>query len=264
MDIIIPVLILGCLGVIFGAGLAVASKKFAVQIDPRIEKIHGLLPGANCGACGGAGCFGFAESLVEGKVPVDACRVSSDDNRHAIAKILGQKLEKTARKIALVHCNGGTKAKDKYIYEGIEDCVSANSLMGGPKTCKFGCIGLGTCVRVCPFGAITMSDEKLPVIDPHKCKACNKCVSACPKKLFSLVPADHTVFVACVSQDTGKETKNGCPVGCIGCRLCEKACKFNAIRVENNRALIDYHKCTSCRECVKVCPSKTIRVREAL
>jgi len=262
MEILLPVIILSLLGAIFGVGLAVASKKFEVKVDSRIEKIHGLLPGANCGACGGAGCFGFAESLIEGKLPLEACRVTSDYNRRAIAQILGIKIENTVRKTALFHCNGGTKVKNKFIYEGIQDCIAANSLMGGPKVCRFGCIGLGTCVRVCPFGAISMSKEALPVVNPQKCKACNKCVAACPKKLFFLIPVIHTVYVACVSHDTGKDTKEACPSGCIGCKLCEKTCKFDAIHVEENKAVISYHKCTSCKECVRVCPRKTIRVRE--
>jgi Na+-translocating ferredoxin:NAD+ oxidoreductase subunit B len=262
MEILIPVITLGVLGFIFGVGLSIASKKFAVSIDPRLEKIHGLLPGANCGACGGAGCFGFAESLLSGKLSPDACRVADEKNKEEIARILGQKIEKKIRKTAVLHCNAGKKVKNKYNYTGIKDCVAANSLMRGPKACAFGCIGFGTCVRVCPFSAISMSAEGLPVVDAKKCKACNKCVAACPKKLFTLAAVNSPVFVACSSHDSGRDTKTACPVGCIACRLCEKACKFDAIHVTDNLAVIDYQKCTSCKECVKVCPCKTIQIRE--
>jgi RnfABCDGE-type electron transport complex B subunit len=261
MEILIPILVLGALGVIFGVGLAIASKKLAVQVDPRLEKIHGLLPGSNCGACGGAGCFGFAEMVLSGKLKIDACRISSDENKEKIAEVLGRKLVKEVKKIAVLHCGGGRRVKDKFAYDGSRDCVAANLVLGGQKACWFGCLGFGDCVRVCPFGAISMSQENLPVVNKDKCRACNKCVVACPKKLFTLVPVAQTVYVACNSHDSGKETKLVCPVGCIACRLCEKACRFDAIHVIDNLAVIDYKKCTSCGECVKVCPVKCIKVR---
>lgn len=261
MEIIIPVLTLGALGLLFGIGLAVASKKLAVKVDPRLEEIVGLLPGSNCGACGGAGCFGFAQAVLSGKLSPDACRVSSQATKEKIAGLLGQKLEKKIKKTAQLHCNGGIKVKDRFLYQGIETCVAANLVLGGQKECVFGCLGFGDCVLACPFGAITMSTEGLPVVDAKKCRACNKCVLACPKKLFTLAPETARVHVLCSSHDSGRDTKAACPVGCIACRLCEKACKFDAIHVIDNLAVIDYNKCTSCGECVLVCPVKTILVR---
>ena len=262
MEILIPVLSLGVVGLLFGVGLALASKKFTVQVDPRLEKIHGLLPGSNCGACGGAGCFGFAEAVLSGKLKIDACRVSSNEVKEKIAQALGRKLQKDVKRIAVLHCNGGTRVKDRFLYQGIEECVAANLVLGGQKECVYGCLGFGSCAKVCPFGAIKMSDEGLTLVDENKCKACNKCVMICPKKLFSLVPIIGKVYVACSSRDLGKDTKAVCPVGCIACRLCEKACKFDAIHVIDNLAVIDYNKCTSCGECVEVCPMKTIKVRK--
>ena len=262
MEILIPILTLGVLGLLFGIGLALASKRLSVEVDPRLEKVHGLLPGTNCGACGGAGCFGFAEGLLSGKMDINACRVSEDKIKEQIAKLLGKNVERNIKKVSVLHCNGGRKVKNRFIYKGIKDCVAANLVLGGQKECVFGCLGFSTCVKVCPFGAISMSGEELPVVKEAKCKACNKCVQACPKKLFSLVPIVGKVYVACSSHDLGKDTKAVCPVGCIACRLCEKACKFDAINVLDNLAVIDYTKCTSCGECVNVCPMKTIRVRE--
>lgn len=262
MDILISVLTLGSLGLLFGIGLAIASKQLMLKIDPRIETIHGLLPGANCGACGGAGCFGFAESLLSGKTSIDACRVAEEKTKEQIAKLLGKKLEKKVKKLAVLHCNGGKKVKDRFLYQGIQNCVAANLVLGGQKECVWGCLGFGSCVAVCPFGAIKMSDEGLPIVDKNKCKACNKCVLVCPKRLFSLVPITHNVFVACSSHDLGKDTKAVCSVGCIACKLCEKVCSFDAIHVIDNLAIIDYNKCTSCGECVKACPMKTIRIKE--
>ena len=262
MEILIPVLTLGFLGVVFGVGLAIASKRFAIQLDPRLDKVHGLLPGSNCGACGGAGCFGFAESILSGKMKIDACRVASDQAKEKIAEVLGRQLTKGVKSVAVLHCNGGVKVKDKFLYQGIKDCVAANLLLGGQKECVWGCLGFDTCVKACPFAAITMSKEGLPVVDFNKCKACNKCIQICPKKLFSLVAIAGRVYVACSSHDLGNDTRSVCAVGCIACKLCEKACKFDAIHVIDNLAVIDYNKCTFCGECVKVCPMKTIRIRE--
>lgn len=263
MEIIIPVLGLGALGLLFGAGLAIASKKLAVEVDPRLDMIHGLLPGANCGACGGAGCFGFAEDVLSGKTGIEACKVSEDMAKEKIAGILGKKVEKKTKLTATLHCHGGTRVKDRFLYQGVEDCIAANLVLGGQKACVFGCLGFRTCVKVCPFGAIKMSDENLPVVDEELCRACNKCVEACPKKLFSLVPKTSKVYVACKSLDLGKDTRLACPVGCIACRKCEQVCPVDAIHVIDNLAVIDYAKCTSCGECVKACPMKTIRIRSA-
>lgn len=263
MEILIPIITLGILGLLFGIGLAIASKRFAVATDLRLERIIGLLPGANCGACGGAGCFGFAEDILSGKRSITACKVAEEKAKEKIAELLGQKLELKEKSIATLHCYGGKKVKDRFLYEGIQECVAANLVLGGQKSCVYGCLGFGDCEKVCPFDAIKMSDEGLPVVDETKCKACNKCVLICPKKLFSLIPVKHNVYVACSSHDIGKDTKAVCSVGCIACRLCEKACKFDAIHVIDNLAVIDYQKCTSCGECVKVCPTKTIKNRNA-
>lgn len=260
-EILVPVVALGFLGLVFGVGLAIAAKRLAVHTDPRLEKVHGLLPGANCGACGGAGCFGFAEMLISGKAPLSACKVAEDRARELIAGVLGMKAETRLKQVATLHCAGGTKVKDRFDYRGIKDCVAANLVMGGQKGCVFGCLGFGTCELVCPFGAIKMSGEGLPVVDKDKCKACNKCVEACPKQLFTLVDLTQNVYVACRSRDTGKDTRAVCVVGCIACRKCEQVCPSDAIHVMDNLAVIDYSKCTSCAECVKVCPAKTIKVR---
>lgn len=262
MEILIPILTLGILGFLFGVGLAIASKRFAVSVDPRLDRIHGLLPGANCGACGGAGCFGFAEDILSGKRSADACRVAEEKIKTQIAEILGQRLEKKVKLVATLHCYGGVRVKDKFVYEGIEECVAANLILGGQKSCVYGCLGFGDCVKACPFGAIKISDDGLPVVDESKCKACNKCVLICPKKLFSLRPVTHKIYVACSSKDLGKDTRAVCPVGCIACRKCEQICPADAIHVIDNLAVIDYKKCTSCGKCVEVCPTKTIRRKE--
>ncbi|MDE5714638.1 MAG: RnfABCDGE type electron transport complex subunit B [Anaeroplasmataceae bacterium] len=64
MEILIAVAILAGLGLVFGFGLAIAAKVLYVKVDTRIEDITGILPNANCGACGYPGCAGFAEAIV--------------------------------------------------------------------------------------------------------------------------------------------------------------------------------------------------------
>jgi len=260
MAILAAVLTLGALGALFGAGLAFASRKLAVHTDLRLEKIMGLLPGANCGACGAAGCFGFAEAVLKGELPPDACRAGDESAKRGIAAILGKKLDKSSKRVAVPHCRGGANAAERYIYSGLKDCRAAAALLGGPKKCPSGCIGLGTCVTVCPFNAISMGKDGLPRVDKNKCRACGKCVSACPKRLFSLRTQEQKVSVACRSLDTAAVKRGYCKSACIACRRCEKTCRYGAVKVENNLAVIDYAKCTSCMECVEVCPVKAIAV----
>ena len=261
MAIIVPILVLGSLGLLFGLGLAFASKKFCVVVDPKLEKVSSCLPGANCGACGMPGCIGFAQALIKGQVSLDSCRAIEEDARSSIAQTLGIKVEPQVKQVVVLHCGGGKQVKDRFQYNGLEDCRAANLVLRGQKECVFGCLGFGSCARVCPFGAITMSEQDLPIVDVDKCRACGKCVEECPKNLFSLVPLAATVYVACSSLDIGKDTRAVCSVGCIACRKCEKACPSDAIHVLDNLAVIDYNKCTSCGECVKVCPTKCIKSR---
>ncbi len=259
MDILTPIFILGALGALFGVGLAIAARKFCVTEDERLEKIYGRLPGANCGACGMPGCMGFAEGLIQGTCTVEKCAVSEEESREDIARILGVETKTRLKQVAVVHCHGGSKrVKDKFTYSGIRDCVAANMLQAGPKACAYGCIGFGTCARACPFGAITMNEEGLPVINEDKCTACGKCVAACPKKLFTLVAAAKKFAVRCKSLDMGKKVMEVCSVGCIACRKCEKACPVAAIKIVDNLSVIDYSICDNRGECFKVCPTGSI------
>lgn len=262
MEILTPVLTLSFLGLVFGVGLAIAAKKLCVATDPRVDQILNLLPGANCGACGKAGCIGFAEGLINGECTVDKCVVSDTASREDIAKILGVDAQQRIKAVAQLHCNGGkVRAKDKFVYTGIKDCVAANLVMGGQKACSYGCLGFGSCVKACPFGAITMNEEDLPVVDEKKCTACGKCVAACPKRLFTLQSADKKYFTACTSKDFGRAVLDVCSAGCIGCGNCVKACPVKAIKVINNLATFDYKTCQNIGECLRACPTHAIGKR---
>lgn len=258
MSLFSSVLVLGILGLIFGAVLAYASKKFAVEVDPRVEAILEALPGANCGGCGFPGCGGLASAIAEGNAPVNGCPVGGSDCSLKIGGIMGLKAEEGEKKVAKVICKGNCmSSKDKYTYEGIQDCRSANVLNGGAKSCKYGCLGLGTCRDYCKFGAISIIDG-VAVIDEEKCVMCGKCMEVCPKGIIISKPQKHEIIVECNSKDFGKAVKEKCSVGCIGCGLCAKACKFDAIEFENKIAKINPEKCVGCMECVQKCPTKVI------
>lgn len=247
------------LGALMGAMLAAASRAFAVKTDPRIDAVRSNLPGANCGGCGFAGCSAFAEALVEGRAAPSGCAAADSAAVDEICRILGVEAGHSVRMRAQVMCSGTSEAsKKKYIYSGISDCLSAVTLGGGDKLCPNGCIGLGTCTRSCKFGAISVRDG-VAVVDYDLCRACGMCVSTCPKGLIELVPFESRYFVGCRSVDDGKTTRRNCDVGCISCRLCEKACDADAISVDDFVAHIDYSKCTGCGKCSDKCPRKIIK-----
>jgi len=258
LNILFAVLVLGILGLIFGAILAIAGKVFAVEKDPRYDEIMELLPGANCGGCGFAGCSSYAEAIVAGNAGVNCCPASSDDAKAKIAEIMGVQLTKNERITALVRCNGGTRAKKKFEYMGLSDCVAAMRVGGGPLECQFGCLGMGTCVSACPFGAIAINENGVAQVNSEICTGCLKCVAVCPRNIIIPVPYTADVTVVCASHAKGAELRKICDIGCIGCKICVKTCKHDAIHVEDNLASIDYTKCTGCGECAEKCPRHLI------
>lgn len=250
------------IGLVIGAVLAYAAKIFAVEVDPRTEAITGVLPSANCGACGFAGCAALAGAIVSGEAPVNGCVVGGAPVAAKIADIMGVKASGAdARNKARVICQGGKDvAAQNYEYKGVKDCKAAALLNGGPKTCEYGCIGLGSCAAACPFDAIRMNEAGLPEIDEVICTGCGVCVRTCPKTVIELVPMGSKVQVRCSSNDKGAAVRKICQVGCIGCGICAKTCPVGAITVTDNLAQIDYAKCTSCGLCATKCPTKAIAV----
>lgn len=286
--IILSMVSLGVMGLLFGAALAYASKKFAVEVDPRVEKIAEVLPNANCGGCGLAGCAAFAEAVVAEQVDANACSPGGVEVAHKIAQIIGKKSSEQVSMVAAVMCSGGrAEAKDKYIYDGIEDCQAAALLAGGFKECSYGCLGMGNCVTACPFDAIIINDNGLAVVDDAKCTGCGNCVTACPRNVISLIPREAQIFLACSSHDKGVSVKKKCTVGCISCNLCVKFTPSGEVKMDNFLPVLNYQgnenfitayhkcpqncfvdkvkhwpkifidtKCTGCGECVTVCPIK--------
>lgn len=262
--LIYPALVMGGLGLIFGALLAFASKKFFVETDPRQADIRAVLPGANCGGCGFPGCDGFAEAVVAGKAKVTGCAAGGSVLAEQIAAILGVEAEKEEPKIAFLKCKGSLdKTVKNCVYYGVEDCREASIIPGkGPTACAFGCMGLGTCVRVCPFGAMSIANG-LAVVDQAKCVGCGACVNQCPRNVLVLVPRKAKVQVSCNSPLKGPDVKKSCSAGCIGCGICAKSCPVQAIEMKGALAWIDPEKCINCGLCATKCPTKNITDRNS-
>ncbi len=257
--ILIAAGVVGAVGIILGLLLGVAAKKFEVEVDEKEIQVRAALPGNNCGGCGFPGCDGLAHAIAEGEAPVNGCPVGGAPVADEIAAIMGVEAGSSSRKVAFVKCSGTCdKAEVKYNYYGITDCRQAAMVPGhGDKACSYGCMGLGSCERSCPFDAIHVING-IAYVEKEKCVACGKCIAVCPKNIIELVPYDSSFMVACNSKDKGKDVKAACQAGCIGCSMCVRVCEDAAVTVTNNLAKIDYSKCTNCGKCAVKCPSKVI------
>ena len=252
------------LGVLLAVVLYLVATKFKVEEDPRIDEVEKVMPGANCGGCGFAGCRAFAQSCVEAaNLDNNYCPVGGNEVMKKVAAVLGLEVHEKAPMVAVVRCNG-TCANRPVVneYDGLKSCKVKASLYSGDTGCFYGCLGCGDCVAACQFGAISMDPETgLPVVDEEKCTACGACVKACPKKIIELRnkgPKNRRVFVSCVNMEKGATARKACSAACIGCGKCAKECPFGAITMEHNVAYIDFNKCKLCRKCVAVCPTGAI------
>ena len=260
-NIIFAVLVLGAIAIVFGLILSVAAKVFEVKVDERLPKIQECLAGANCGGCGYPGCAGCAEAILAGKAPVTACAPAGAEGAKKSAAIMGVDAGASEeRQVARVRCQGiKGVAKERYTYDGYRSCAVAAGIAGGPKDCRFACIGLGDCMDHCAFGAITMQDG-VAHIDEEKCTACGACVEACPRSVIELLPVSQSVIVRCRNSDVARAARAVCMKACIGCGRCKKECQYDAIVVENGYARILPDKCVRCGSCAAVCPCNCITI----
>ena len=253
--IITATVVVAAVGLFIGIFLGVAGKTFAVETDEREIAVREALPGNNCGGCGYPGCDGLAAAIAKGEAPVNGCPVGGEPAAKIIAGIMGQEVKESIRQVAFVKCAGTCeKTGENYIYDGVQDCEMLSFVPGGgAKACAYGCLGYGSCVKACPFDAISIVNG-VAVVDKEACKACGKCVAKCPRHLIELVPYAQSTFVACSSRAKGKAVTTACEVGCIGGKKCEKTWPSQAITVTDFCAHIDYEKCTNCGACKEACP----------
>jgi Na+-translocating ferredoxin:NAD+ oxidoreductase RNF subunit RnfB len=238
---LIATAILTGLGLFFGFGLAIAHRFLHVEEDPRLDVLEEMLPGSNCGACGEAGCRAFAEALVTGTKRPSACTVSGEEAIQDVAAFLGVEAGQEEKRVARLHCAGGLGfARQIAEYEGYESCRAAHLIGGGGKGCAWGCLGLADCMIACTFDAITMNEQKLPVVDIDKCTACGDCVDACPRDLFDIMPAAHNLVVQCAAPLEGDEARAVCQVACDACGRCAQDAAPGLITMQDNLPVVDY------------------------
>ena len=262
--IIWTIVILAALGLVLSLILVFVAKKFKVEEDPRIDEVEKVMPGANCGGCGFAGCRAFADAAVKApNLDNNYCPVGGNDVMKKVAAILGYEMKEKAPMVAVVRCNGTCENRPRTnIYDGVKSCKVKAALYSGDTGCAYGCVGCGDCVAACQFGAISMDPATgLPVVDENKCTACGACSKACPKHVIEIRnkgPRNMRMYVSCINKDKGPVAKKACAAACIGCGICAKTCTHDAITVQDNVAYIDFGKCKLCRECEAMCPTGAI------
>lgn len=265
-ELLLTVLTLSVLGALLAVILYFIAQQFKVREDPRIGEVEKMLPGANCGGCGFAGCRAMAEALVSrDDISTLYCPVAGGDVMKEAATYLGKAAPEKNPQVATLRCAGSCQKRPKTNkYDGAKSCAVVSTMYVGESDCAYGCLGYGDCIDACIFGAIKHNPETgLVEIDPDKCTACGACVKACPKQLIELRkkwPKDRAIYVACRSLDKGAVVMKACKAGCIGCGKCAKVCPFGAITMEGSLAFIDSEKCKLCRKCVNECPTGAIHL----
>ena len=254
------------LGVLFGVGLAVASRILAVKKDVLMVKLEEALPGLNCGACGFAGCSAYAAAIAgEDEVALTLCLPGGEDTARRVSEIIGVEVSYSVkRRVTQVHCRGSRKrAAVRFDYAGVRDCNALFAVFGGDKICAYGCLGMGSCIEVCPVDAITTTEEGLVWVDKETCIACGKCVDICPTGVMQWIPYEADYVVVCSSTDKGPVVKKYCSVGCIGCKICERKSPDAGYKVENFLSRIDHSVKGDRSAGAEACPTKCIILNQA-
>lgn len=259
-QLLIAVATMGGLGAFFAGALALADKKLRVEENPLIGQVNEVLPGANCGGCGFAGCYDFAVNVVEGKAKVNGCPVGGAETSGAVAIIMGVEEGLVEKMIPVVLCRGGNDEVVKKItdYHGPLSCAAMDLVSGGDKMCFYGCLGGGDCVQACPFDAMFMNSNGLPEVIKEVCTGCGICAKACPRSVIEMHPISRSVYVYCKNHDDPKTAKSVCSVSCVGCGICARKSDGGVV-MENNLAVINYELLDESKVPFDKCQTEAIR-----
>lgn len=254
--------VFAALGLVFGIALGGAAERFKVVSNPLVDRVRDRLPSANCGACGFAGCTAYAEAVVErSDVSPSLCIPGGAGVAEAVAQLTGKAASAIEDRIVVMTCHGTSAyARNEAEYAGIPTCAAAALICGGPRACKNGCLGLGDCVRACPFDALFIGSSGIAQVNVDRCTGCAVCVAICPKDLFKLYPRSRRIELACKAVDKAAIVRATCMVGCTTCRKCVAKCPAGAIEWNGRTIVIDHAKCLAygpaCHEvCTEICPS---------
>ncbi len=260
MTVLYALLVVGFLGALLGLGLGFASRLLAVKKDERIARVEHALPGLNCGACGYAGCAAYAEAVANEEAPLTLCGPGGPAAVTEMGRIMGREVRPAGeRMVAQVHCRGGRDVSQyEFDYHGLADCNALYLLYGGDKVCKYACLQLGSCIRVCPVDAIDYDSEGKVWVDRDACISCGKCVDICPTGVMRWIPYSADYIVACNNREAGKAVKKHCSVGCIACKICEKRSPDGGYTVTDNLSTIDYSYSGDRSAGAEKCPPKCI------
>lgn len=260
MNILFAFIVLSLLGLALGVSLAFADKKLHVEKDEKLAALEAIMPGANCGGCGYAGCSAYAEAVYDGSAAPGLCSPGGNELSKKMGEILGIEVEESERMVAFVHCSGSSDVtKQDYEYEGLKDCNAAVLLHGGPNGCKEGCLHLGSCIAVCPVGAISKNEKGDIVVDKEACIGCKACTKVCPNGVIKMVPYSAEYIVACNNHLPGGKVKKVCQVGCIGCKICQVKVEDSPFKVENFLSSNDYSASQdNAEKAAELCPQKCI------
>lgn len=260
IGIILAVATMGGLGFVFAGALAVADKKLRVEENPLIAQVNEILPAANCGGCGYAGCYDFAVNIVGGAAPVTGCPVGGQDTAIDVAMLMGIDASTSVKMIPRILCCGDNEdaVKKMTAYYGPLSCSAIAQISGGDKLCLYGCVGGSDCVAACPFDAMIMSSNGLPEVIEELCTGCGICVKACPRYIIEMHPIDRDAFVFCKNHDDPKTSKSVCKVSCIGCGICSRKSDGGVV-MDNFLAVIDYDKFDESKIPFDKCSTKVMR-----
>ncbi len=264
MNILFAFLVLSILGLLLGIALAFAEKKLKVEKDQKLIDLENIMPGANCGGCGYAGCSAYAEAVYKGEAKIGLCSPGGKALADKMGEIMGVAVGEVEKEVAFVHCDGNyDDTKTDFNYKGMDSCKAAQLLQGGPMGCKEGCLHIGSCIQVCPVKAISRKENGQIIVDKEKCIGCKACVGVCPTKVIRMVPYKAEYLVACNNHQNGAQVKKVCKVGCIGCQICVRKVEDSSFYVENFLSHNDFSKSQeNAAKAAELCPQKCIVKRD--